>query len=389
MPPNARHAPLGVEVVDVEWKIGKQRFLRVYIDKPEGVSHQDCEAVSEQFSVLLDVEDLVPGPRYILEVSSPGLDRKLTKPADFERFAGRLARISTTAASGESDIFRRAAWRDVADGQVTDRSEGPHDRLAAGWDSQSEPGCGIVGAIGMANLLYQMIEQISREKHIEPEIIVAAIEDAMVVAARKYYKTEEDLRAKFNPETGQVDVYCGARRGRGSHRPQERITLAEARKVDPHMEVGGELLIPKPTAVLGRIAAQTAKQVIMQKVREAERDTIFNEYNGRVGELVNCIVKRIEGPDVIVDLGRTEARLPKREQSRLETYNHRRPSARGHPRRGPRRQGSAGDRLARRSRFGAAPVRDGSAGNLRRHGADSRRGARSRRAHQNRRAKPR
>ena len=81
------------------------------------------------------------------------------------------------------------------------------------------------------------------------------------------------------------------------------------------------MLIPKPTAVLGRIAAQTAKQVIMQKVREAERDTIFNEYNGRVGELVNCIVKRIEGPDVIVDLGRTEARLPKREQSRLETYN--------------------------------------------------------------------
>ena len=73
--------------------------------------------------------------------------------------------------------------------------------------------------------------------------------------------------------------------------------------------------------MLGRIAAQTAKQVIMQKVREAERDTIYNEYNGRVGELVNCIVKRFEGPDVIVDLGRTEARLPKREQSRLETYN--------------------------------------------------------------------
>ena len=81
------------------------------------------------------------------------------------------------------------------------------------------------------------------------------------------------------------------------------------------------MLIPKPTDVLGRIAAQTAKQVIMQKVREAERDTIFNEYNGRVGELVNCIVKRFEGPDVIVDLGRTEARMPKREQSRLETYN--------------------------------------------------------------------
>ncbi|HJY87489.1 MAG TPA: ribosome maturation factor RimP [Candidatus Acidoferrales bacterium] len=84
----------GVEVIDVEWKVGKQRFLRVYIDKPEGISHRDCELVSQQLSVILDVEDLVPGPRYILEISSPGLDRKLTKPADYERFVGRLARIS-------------------------------------------------------------------------------------------------------------------------------------------------------------------------------------------------------------------------------------------------------------------------------------------------------
>src|SRR5262250_2158409 len=85
---------LGIDVVDVEWKVGKQRFLRVYIDRPEGISHRDCELVSQQLSVILDVEDLVPGPRYILEISSPGLDRKLTKPADYERFVGRLARIS-------------------------------------------------------------------------------------------------------------------------------------------------------------------------------------------------------------------------------------------------------------------------------------------------------
>ena len=86
---------VGMEVVDVEWKVGKERFLRVYIDKPEGISHKDCETVSHQLSVILDVEDLVPGPHYILEISSPGLDRKLTKPAEFERFAGRLAKIST------------------------------------------------------------------------------------------------------------------------------------------------------------------------------------------------------------------------------------------------------------------------------------------------------
>ena len=173
----------------------------------------------------------------------------------------------------------------------------------------------------MANLLYQTIEQISREKHIEPEIIVAAIEDAMVVAARKYYKTEEELRSKFNPETGQVDVYAVRTVVEEVTDPKREMTLTEARKLNANAEIGGEVQIAKPTDVLGRIAAQTAKQVIMQKVREAERDTIFNEFNGRVGELVNCIVKRTEGPDVIVDLGRTEARLPKREQSRLETYN--------------------------------------------------------------------
>lgn len=173
----------------------------------------------------------------------------------------------------------------------------------------------------MANLLDQMIEQISREKHIDPAIIIAAIEDAMVVAARKYYKTEEDLRGRFNPDTGQVDVYSVRAVVDEVTDPKKEVTLAEARKANPQVEVGGEILTAKPTAVLGRIAAQTAKQVIMQKVREAERDTIYSEYNGRVGELVNCIVKRFEGPDVIVDLGRTEARLPKREQSRLETYN--------------------------------------------------------------------
>jgi transcription termination/antitermination protein NusA len=173
----------------------------------------------------------------------------------------------------------------------------------------------------MASLLYQTIEQISREKHIEPEVIIAAIEDAMVVAARKFYRTEEELRSKFNEETGHVDVYSVRTVVDEVTDPLREISLADARKRQPEIEIGGEWTESKPTEVLGRIAAQTAKQVILQKVREAERDTIYNEYHTRVGELMNCVVKRMEGPDIIVDLGRTEARLPKREQSRLETYN--------------------------------------------------------------------
>ena len=109
---------LGLEVVDVEWKVGRDRFLRVYIDKPEGVSHKDCEAVSNQLSVLLDVEDLIPGQQhYILEVSSPGLDRKLTKPAEFERFTGRLARISTIEPV-ENQKFFEGRLAGVAGGKI-------------------------------------------------------------------------------------------------------------------------------------------------------------------------------------------------------------------------------------------------------------------------------
>ena len=173
----------------------------------------------------------------------------------------------------------------------------------------------------MASLLYQQIEMLSREKHIEPEVVISAIEDAMVVAARKFYKTDEDLRGRFNADSGQVDVYSVLTVVEEVTDPKREISVADAKKKDPNAEVGSEIRTTKPTDVLGRIAAQTAKQVILQKVREAERDTIYNEYHTRSGELVTVIVKRAEGPDLIVDMGRTEARLPKREQSKLEAYN--------------------------------------------------------------------
>lgn len=128
----------GLEVVDVEWKVGKQRFLRVYIDRvpqrieaadaafaaeadvsdPDPkVSHSDCERVSHQLSVILDVEELIEGPGYTLEVSSPGLDRALKTPRDFERFAGRLAKISTSEPIGEAKYFE-GRLAGFADGKV-------------------------------------------------------------------------------------------------------------------------------------------------------------------------------------------------------------------------------------------------------------------------------
>jgi N utilization substance protein A len=103
--------------------------------------------------------------------------------------------------------------------------------------------------------------------------------------------------------------------------PDNEVTLQQALKIDPQAEVGQTVRIPKKTEDLGRISAQAAKQVILQKVREAERDNIHSEFSGRVGELVNCVVKRNEQQDLVVDLGKTEARLPKKEQSKLESFS--------------------------------------------------------------------
>ena len=114
----------GMEVVEVEWKIGRDRFLRVFMDKPEGISHRDCETVSQQLSVILDVEELVPGPPYTLEISSPGLDRKLLKPADYERFVGRLAKITLSDPVEEKKYFegRLAGYADgIVKLQLKDR----------------------------------------------------------------------------------------------------------------------------------------------------------------------------------------------------------------------------------------------------------------------------
>ena len=175
----------------------------------------------------------------------------------------------------------------------------------------------------MASVLYQSIEALSRDKGIDPGIVVTAVEDAIALATRKYYKTQENMRAELDKDSGEIRayVYKTVVETPGLiEDPVNQIGLEEARGLAPEVEVGGEIRYYKPTDVLGRIAAQMAKQVIFQKVREAERDTVFNEYNHRTNEVLNATVKRIEPQDVIFDLGKAEARMPRREQSRLEQF---------------------------------------------------------------------
>jgi N utilization substance protein A len=169
--------------------------------------------------------------------------------------------------------------------------------------------------------IYQSIEILSKEKGIEPKIVLDAVKDAMLVAARKHFHTNEDLVADLDEQTGAIQIFGVRHVADPVTDPEKEISLEDARKHDPAVEVGGEIRFPKPTDVLGRISAQTAKQVILQKVREAERENIYSEYSGRVGELVTCIVKRVEGQDLMADMGKTEARLPKKEQSKLESFS--------------------------------------------------------------------
>ncbi len=151
----------------------------------------------------------------------------------------------------------------------------------------------------MASELYNTIDALSREKGIDPRIVVSAVEDAIVVATRKYYKSQENLRAELDKETGKIRAFAVKQVVESPEKVEDsnlQMTLEEARKIDPTVEPGSELQI------------------------QAERDTVYNEYIGRVGEIVNATVKRIEGPDVIFDVGKAEARMPRKEQSRLESF---------------------------------------------------------------------
>lgn len=168
--------------------------------------------------------------------------------------------------------------------------------------------------------IYQSIEILAKEKGIDPQIIFDAVKDAMLVAARKQFKTNENMAVDFD-EKGDLQIYLVKTVVESVTDPINELTLDQARRSNPGVEVGGEVRIRKNADVLGRISAQTAKQVILQKIREAERDTVFSEFSGRIGELVNCTVKRIEAGDLVVDMGKTEARIPRKEQSKLESFS--------------------------------------------------------------------
>lgn len=169
--------------------------------------------------------------------------------------------------------------------------------------------------------LGDVLRQVAREKEIDYERWVQALEDAMASAAKKQHRIKEPVRATWNPETGKFDAWTVKKVVEVVEDAAAEWTVEEAQPHKADAQVGDEILTPISTEGLGRIAAQSAKQVLYQRVREAEREKVYNEYIDRVGEVVNGTVKRFERGDIIVDLGRTEAAVPRPEQARHERYS--------------------------------------------------------------------
>ncbi len=168
--------------------------------------------------------------------------------------------------------------------------------------------------------LARLIDVVQREKNIPRDSLIEVLENAMVAAARKRYGLERDIEAQYNEDLGEVELFEFRTVVDELDDEDLQILLTVARQSDPECEVGDSLGIKMNIEDLGRIAAQTAKQVIIQKIRDAEREMTFNEFKDRKGSLITGIVRRFEKGNIIVDLGRAEAMLPKREQVPTETY---------------------------------------------------------------------
>lgn len=166
----------------------------------------------------------------------------------------------------------------------------------------------------------RVIDQVSRDKGINPDLLIKAVEDAIRSAARKKFGGKADIEVKYNDAAGEIEVFQFREVVENVNDPDFQIKLEEGLKLDPECEVGDSLGVKIDAAIFGRIAAQSAKQVIIQKIKDAERNAVYTGFVDRKGEVINGIVQRFENNNIIVNLGPTEAILPAKEQVPRESY---------------------------------------------------------------------
>lgn len=166
----------------------------------------------------------------------------------------------------------------------------------------------------------RVVEQVSRDKGIERKVLIKALEEALRSAARKKFGSKMEIEVQYNEETGEIEVFQFKEVAEVVNEPALEISLEEGRKLDPDCEIGDSLGTKMDTTTFGRIAAQSAKQVIIQKMKDAEKDAVYSSFIDRKGEIINGIVQRIDRGDIIVNLGHTEGILHVREQVPKESY---------------------------------------------------------------------
>ncbi|MEM5790123.1 MAG: transcription termination factor NusA, partial [Syntrophobacteraceae bacterium] len=172
----------------------------------------------------------------------------------------------------------------------------------------------------MVSELKRLIDQVSREKGIDRQTLIHTLEEAIKSAIKKKYGSRLDLDVTFNEEFGEIEAFQFKEVVEEVTDPDKQVILAEALKLDAESEIGDELGIRMDTETLGRIAAQSAKQVIIQKMKDAEREVVYDEFKSRKGEIVNGIVQRVDKGGIIVNVGQAEAILPPKEQIPREIF---------------------------------------------------------------------
>ncbi len=357
---------LGLRVVRVKVSAAQGSTVQIMAERPDGtMSIDDCERASQALSPVFDLEEPV-SQAYRLEISSPGIDRPLVRESDFrraigheariemanpvdgrKRFRGRIeaiasaesgpcARLRLPGAESDAEFERRTAHprhgrgppgahrgpdpRDAAKGQG--RGQETKDREQRTENGRQRKADGRIDlsvlrrtpsvvrqqektmAVSANRLeLLQIVDAVAREKSIDRSIVLASMEDAMQKAARSRYGQETEVRAEINPKTGEIRFSRLLLVVDQIDNEATQITLADAHKKNPSAQIGDWIAESLPPFDYGRIPAQASKQVLVQKIREAERDKQYDVYKDRIGEIINGQVKRVEYGNVVVDLG--------------------------------------------------------------------------------------
>ncbi len=286
---------LDLEAVDLT-SAGKRRVLRVAIDKDGGVTMDDIADATREVSRVLDDTDLMGQQAYTLEVSSPGVDRPLTLPRHWRRNTGRLVKVNFR--DGEPTTGRIRGTDEA--GAVLD-VEGTERRLEYAEVQEGEDPDRVQEGEIVMDIDMSLLRMLEREKEIPFEVLVEAIEQALLTAYHKSHDGQENARVQLDRKSGHVTVM--------------------AQEVDEEGNVVGEF--EDTPEGFGRIAATTAKQIMLQRLRDAEDERKFGEFSGKEGDIVSGLIQQGRNPDdVMVDLGKLEALLPSGERVPGEDYSH-------------------------------------------------------------------